>query len=332
MGPRHDFIVHPSSPRLPAQQCPHQPDGCQSTDRDAHRANMRSLPHQSDDDLSMTDKALRDFEPRPMRVEFAADLPRLWNDGDPFATHYMNALSLLFPTGEKFFIDAVRAYRDRIDDPQLSAQIRAFIGQEGWHRSVHADYNAWLERCGLPAAELDARAARKIAFIKDKLPARGWLAATVCLEHFTAIMAKDLLSTPSLTANMHPTMRQIWIWHAMEGLEHKAVAFDVYQATGGKYSTRFKAMLFVSVDFAIDTLRNLIALLRAEGKLWSPRVWWRGAGFLFGRSPGVFWRTLPGWLAFFRPSFHPWDDDASALIRNARQKTGLSEPLGTDAS
>jgi predicted metal-dependent hydrolase len=278
----------------------------------------------------MTHDALSDFHPRPMRIEFAADLPRLWNADDAFATHYMNALSLLFPTGEKFFIDAVRAYRDRISDPRLTAEIRAFIGQEGWHRSVHADYNAWLEHCGLPAAELDDRAARKIAFIKSKLPPRGWLAATVCLEHFTAMMAKDLLSNPALTANMHPTMRQVWIWHAMEELEHKAVAFDIYQETGGKYSTRVKAMLFVSVNFAIDTLRNLIALLRAEGKLWSPRVWWRGAGFLFGRSPGVFWRTLPGWFAFFRPSFHPNDDDDRALIREAREKAGLSAPLGTD--
>ncbi|MEK9720496.1 MAG: metal-dependent hydrolase, partial [Quisquiliibacterium sp.] len=242
----------------------------------------------------------------------------------------MNALSLLFPSGEKFFIDAVRAYRERIEDPQLASQVRAFIGQEGWHRSVHADYNAWLESFGLPASELDARSARKIALIKGKLPPRGWLAATVCLEHFTAIMARDLLSDPSLTAGMHPSMRQLWTWHALEELEHKAVAFDVYKAIGGKYSTRVKAMLFVSANFAIDTLRNLFALLRAEGKLWSPGLWWRGLGFLFGRTPGVFWRTLPGWIAFFRPGFHPWDDDDRALIARADQGSSLAVPSGPE--
>ena len=178
--------------------------------------------------------------------------------------------------------------------------------------------------------ELDARSARKIALIKGKLPPRGWLAATVCLEHFTAIMARDLLSDPSLTAGMHPSMRQLWTWHALEELEHKAVAFDVYKAIGGKYSTRVKAMLFVSANFAIDTLRNLFALLRAEGKLWSPGLWWRGLGFLFGRSPGVFWRTLPGWIAFFRPGFHPWDDDDRALIARADQGSSLAVPSGPE--
>ena len=263
------------------------------------------------------------FEARPMRPEWPEDLPRYWSRGEAFATHYLNALSLMFPHGEKFFIDAVRAYRERNDDPRLDDEIRAFIGQEGWHRSVHAGFNAWLSRLGLPAETLEARAGRKIEYVKQHFHPRGWLAATVCLEHFTAIFAKDLLAHPEQIARMHPQFQRIWTWHAMEELEHKSVAFDLYEKTGGRYGTRVKAMLFVSFDFAVETTRNLIALLRADGQLWKPRVWWQGLRYFFGRDPGVFWSTLGPWLAFFRRDFHPWKDDDRALIRSASELLAL---------
>jgi uncharacterized protein len=256
------------------------------------------------------------IEPRPYRGAWPDDLPRHWWRNDAFATHFMNALSLTFPHGEKFFIDAVRAYADRTDDPRLRAEIRGFVGQEGWHRSAHRDYNEWLARLGLPAVELDARQGRKIERTRQEIPPRGWLAATVCLEHFTAVFARVLLHDTRGVAAMHPHFARLWCWHALEELEHKAVAFDLYRAIGGKYSTRAKVMLLVTHEFARDIATNLVALLRADGQLARPKVWWQGLRFLFGRSPGLAWRVVPAWLAFFRPGFHPWHDDDRALIRS----------------
>jgi hypothetical protein len=255
--------------------------------------------------------------PRPLKLDWPDDLPRHWYGGRVFATHYMNALSLTFPHGEKFFIDSVRAYRDRNQDPGLEAQIRGFIGQEGWHRHEHAGFNAWLSRIGLPAEALEARAGRKIDALKRRVHPRGWLAATVCLEHFTAIMAKDMLEHPERTVGMHPHFKRLWTWHAMEELEHKAVAYDLYQATGGRYATRVRAMLLVSLNFAWDIGRNVVSLLRADGQLWKPTVWWEGLSFLFGPRNGLTWSILPHWAKFFRRDFHPWQEDDRALIRQA---------------
>ena len=42
-----------------------------------------------------------------------------------------------------------------------------------------------------------------------------------------------------------------------------------------------------------------------------------GLRFLFGRSPGLVWKILPPWFAFFRSNFHPWNVDDRALIANA---------------
>jgi hypothetical protein len=260
------------------------------------------------------------FAPRPMKPEWPEDLPRYWYRGDVFATHWMNALSLTFPHGEKFFIDAVRAYRDRNDDPKLEREIRAFIGQEGWHRSVHAGFNAWLGRLGLPAQRLEDRAGDKVERTKRAVRPRGWLAATVCLEHFTAIMAHDLLAHPERHTQMHPFFERIWVWHALEELEHKGVAYDLYQRTGGTYSTRVRAMVLVSLNFAWDVAYNVTALLRADGQLWKPKVWWQGFNFLFGWNPGLVWKILPAWAQFFRRDFHPWQMDDRALVdATARQ-------------
>ncbi|HIF94704.1 MAG TPA: hypothetical protein EYQ60_16510 [Myxococcales bacterium] len=62
------------------------------------------------------------------------------NADDPFATHFLNALSSTFPYGEAFFVRSVLWYRDRIEDPGLRERIRGFAGQEGQHSRVHDDH------------------------------------------------------------------------------------------------------------------------------------------------------------------------------------------------
>ena len=44
------------------------------------------------------------------------DIPKYWLDNDPFKTRFFDALSTLFPVGEKFFITCVRDFKDRIND------------------------------------------------------------------------------------------------------------------------------------------------------------------------------------------------------------------------
>ena len=69
------------------------------------------------------------FAPRRPDFELAEALAGDWHGGSAFRTAYFNAMSLLFPLGEKFFIDSVRHFRNEIDDPQLLAEITSFQGQ-----------------------------------------------------------------------------------------------------------------------------------------------------------------------------------------------------------
>jgi uncharacterized protein len=268
------------------------------------------------------------FGARPLRLQWPDDLPRHWFGGNEFASHLMNALSITFPQGEKMFIDAVRACRDRNSDPRLDAEIAAFVSQEGWHRSVHIGYNEWLARQGYPVAELEARQARKTARLIATLRPRGQLAVTVCLEHFTALLARLLLSDRRRLQRMHPQLAQVWRWHSLEELEHKSVAFDLFVASGGRYSTRVKAMLFVTAHFVIDIGRNVTALMRADPTLSRRRAFVQALRFLLGDEPGVLWRALPGYLAFFSPRFHPAQHDDRALVEEVARELPLN-PRGS---
>ena len=95
---------------------------------------------------------------RDLRFVLSPERACDWHQEGSHVTHFFNALSLLFPAGERFFMDSVRNYRDRIDDPVLKKQVLGFIGQEAMHTREHIEYNDLLQNARLPAArQLTAR-------------------------------------------------------------------------------------------------------------------------------------------------------------------------------
>ena len=68
------------------------------------------------------------------RMDFSfSDIPRYWFGGDVLTTHLLNAMSVTFPEGERFFMRAVREFQEGVTDPVLRKQVRGFIGQEAHH-------------------------------------------------------------------------------------------------------------------------------------------------------------------------------------------------------
>ena len=66
------------------------------------------------------------IRPRDRKFRWGTENPRWWLGNDPVATAYYNAFSASFPLAERYFIDAVRHYRDR-SGPELQPQMAAFI-------------------------------------------------------------------------------------------------------------------------------------------------------------------------------------------------------------
>lgn len=245
--------------------------------------------------------------------------PRAWHGGDPALTAFFNGMSLLFPDGEAFFIDSVKELKPDDLSPALAADIRGFIAQESIHRREHMRYNAGLEAHGYPCEAIAKRS--RMAWARRIFSPLQRLALTAAMEHYTALSSRLLLADPRLLQGAEESYRRFWRWHALEELEHRAVAFDVYRAAGPRglrgYGLRVLMMLVATVFFTGRLFANTHALLRADGRGWSARMWGRILYFLFLR-PAVVPRLILPYLGYFRPGFHPSDHDVAALIERAR--------------
>ena len=195
------------------------------------------------------------------RLDFAfkaANIPHFWFDDDILATHMSNALNMIFPKGERFFVRSVRYFEKEIEDPKLREDIKGFYGQEGAHSREHERFFEILDAHGLDTSKF-LSIYQKIAFdlIESNAPKNLNLAVTAALEHFTAMFATGALSQDDLDG-AHPIMRELLKWHAAEEIEHKAVAFDVLQTIDDRYSLRITglvaAMILLSAFWIVGTL------------------------------------------------------------------------------
>lgn len=261
-----------------------------------------------------------DMAVRHLDVDISQGFPVYWNNEDAYRSQLLNALSFMFPVGEQFFIDSVRHYARDIEAcglSELSQEIRLFIGQEATHRHLHQQYNDFLVAQGYtPWVE---RTLQRVIRLTEGFHPLSKLAVTVCYEHFTAILGDGLLRHASWSQGMAPNMRAIWLWHAAEESEHKAVAIDTYRAVGGGELRRMAFYLLISLEFLVYTAVQSALMLHRDGQLFKRRTWGSALRFWFGRE-GIFWHTLPHWLAFFKPGFHPWQHDNRALVARWREE------------
>ena len=91
---------------------------------------------------------------RRLLIDLETPFARHWCGGDAFRSALFNALSMSFPVGEQFFIDAVRDGHKALPvdkQAQFADEVRGFIGQEATHRRIHALFNGHLDRQGLTA-------------------------------------------------------------------------------------------------------------------------------------------------------------------------------------
>lgn len=248
--------------------------------------------------------------------KFDGDIPRFWFGGDAYKTRMVDGFQLAFPEGERYFITSVRHFRDQVTDPQQLEDIRCFIRQEGQHGMMHMAFNKVLEAQGMPVATILKREKANLTKMsKDYSPTFN-LALTAAFEHFTALMAETFFADKSVMATAHPKVRALMGWHAIEEMEHRSVAFDVYkQVAKGGYFMRVGSMTLAVLKVFIALFRLTDELLAADGFSFSKRLGMhlRNLPWLFGPRKGVFSAMLPNLLAYYKPSFHP---DQQPVVHN----------------
>lgn len=240
----------------------------------------------------------------------ADDIPRYWLGGNAFRTRLFDAVQSSFPDGERYFISAVRAFRDRITDPVQQQEVRDFMQQEGQHGLVHTRYNDRLRRQGINIDGFTRHARAMGDGRLRRYSAEYNVALTAALEHFTAMMADLFFAEKETLAGADPHVRAMFAWHAIEEMEHKAVAFDVMQKVAKVgYLTRITAMTHATCSFTLFTVVSPWFMLGMDGmsrrerlKLYRENLSW-----LLGPRKGIIGRLLPMIASYYRPGFHPND-------------------------
>lgn len=249
--------------------------------------------------------------------DIAYSLAHDWYDNHPFKTAFFNALSMVFPVGERSFIQCVTHFSGRLTDPKLKSEVRQFCAQEGQHRRAHILYNETLCRLrGYNKNFLEGRLEKRAKKYQQKLSPIKQLAVTAALEHTSAIFAERLFEICD-DVTIDKPMKDLWLWHTAEELEHKSVAFDVYMAVtkGHKKTEQLRtSILYISAFILLlDIIVGITHMLYKNKKLFSVTVWWEGIRFLIGKR-GILRTLNAGLKDYQREGFHPWQRDTRPLL------------------
>ena len=250
------------------------------------------------------------IEVRRPTFDFARERDRFWFGGNSLITVFMAALSATFPPGEREFVRSVMHYKEQLP-ADLLRDVRKFAGQESQHAHQHT--SAWLDSLGFDASGCADDLEREIESFLENTPDDILLAATVGAEHVTAVLANYLLTHSDVSARLPGDVRELILWHAVEEIEHKAVAFDVYDHVSGDRDKLRRVFAFQVVMFFTTTGRYMRHMLRSLDHRPSARDWVGFANFMLGKR-GMLTTVAPHLATFFRRDFHPWDRDDRHLI------------------
>jgi len=263
-------------------------------------------------------------------------MPKYWFDNNPWKTHFGTALMLVFPSGEHFVVQGVRNYRELITDAKLKQEVARFCGQEGFHSREHAKLNEFLFAQGFPMLRrFEKLQINTMALMGRVFPKTFQLALSASIEHLTSSFGHQALAEKDEFATMHPVARELLVWHAIEEMEHKSVAFDVHRAMGGWQVTRIVGLFMILPLVLGITYTIFLYLLAADGRLFDLKMWKKEffdvqfanlRRVLKGGKPKGLFGAVPRDVAvFMRMSFHPWDIDDRYLIEDAKNYDPIAE-------
>jgi uncharacterized protein len=208
-----------------------------------------------------------------------SETPLHWIPRDALATHVMNVLHIMLPPGERWFCDVYREALPLITDDQLRQDVKGFMGQEATHARAHEVAREYLGRYGIDTDRAMAQAewarvnlggAKPFGRTVPRPLRKTWLitrlSAIAAIEHFTAVLGDWILngSAELDVVGADPAMLDLLRWHGAEEVEHRAVAFDLFEHVSGSYVRRLVSMILVAIALTVGFTIGGIQLMSAD--------------------------------------------------------------------
>jgi predicted metal-dependent hydrolase len=163
---------------------------------------------------------------RTMQFEVPAseDFHPLYIAGNAQLSYQHTATGLYVAHLEAFFVKSLRRVIDQVRDEALREEVDRFCRQEAQHYQRHTDFNKVVLAHGYPGLQESDRF--RIGYIEG-------------FESYTTQLGLYLLGSGLYDhKRTERSFGDLFKWHMLEEVEHRNVAFDVYQHLYGGYMYR----------------------------------------------------------------------------------------------
>ena len=265
----------------------------------------------------------------PRKVVFDwEDTPLHWIPQSPLASHAINHFSFTLVRGEYFFCRIFNKALPLVSDEKLRKDVNTFIRQEAIHAQAHKDsIEQYLQKYGVDVENQYETVVRLFDHaLADnpfgiKLPKKiqkPWLTMRVgfvaAAEHYTCALGKFVVEKAHWEKKgADPKVSDLFTWHGAEEVEHRAVAYDLFQYLNkDNYLMRCLVMLptipLITLLMINGTLKLAAAdpdFPKAQKSLMKLGFWreWASASSQELLPPMTWFITTSG--SFFKPNYHP---------------------------
>lgn len=248
---------------------------------------------------------------RDLKFDIGDSIPSRWSPREPEFSHVASAFMAALPYLEPYFIQTLREALPLLSDERIARDARAFIEQEARHAQQHRDWNQVLGRRYPGFERLERAIKSRLAHSRKRHSLSFRLAYTSGYEALTYQLACFILEhRQQLLCDADARMIALLSWHAAEEVEHKSVAFDVFQALHGGYLLRVFGLIAALGTSLRDIRAVMYFLLHADGLLRDreSRRRLRRLRLL------LLTKLVPEFRHYLRPSYHPTQERDPDII------------------
>lgn len=238
---------------------------------------------------------------RRMPFVYALSPAAHWNKQKPEFSQVVNAASMAMPYLEPYLIRTMRKARAKITSPKLQQDLDLYVQQEAQHYQQHKKYNDSITgqySCGKAieqsyANDYQALGVKSLRF--NLAYAEGFESMALAIGHMLIEQRETLFG------DSDSTVASLVLWHFVEEIEHKNVAFEVFEHLYGSYFWRMVGLFYATGHIFWRSGQAYRKLLKEDGLWWNVKSRWQHSCTL----AAIFKSLIPRLLLVCKPSYHP---------------------------
>jgi predicted metal-dependent hydrolase len=250
-----------------------------------------------------------------------------WNTAKPEFAQMVNAASLAMPYLEPYLIRTMRQARPLIDDPALVEELDLYCRQEAAHFREHRRFNEELkaqrpqtvERLEAILADDYARLGRERSLRFNLAYAEGFESMALALGH---MLIED---REFLFGGAESAVASLVLWHFVEEIEHKNVAYGVFEHISGSYLWRLIGLFYATLHITARTRTGYQRLLEEDGR-WRQ---WRSRLTVWRLVLRISRKLIPKFVRMLSPFYHPSRVEDPEWMRAWRCQYDPNDPTTT---